>query len=307
MRRALIIANPRAGRAGGRRLALARGRLESHGLDVSVEYTAATGDGERLARAATRDGVAMVIAHGGDGTAMDVAGGLVGSGLPLGLLPAGTGNVLAGTLGISRSPRVAADVIAAGATRSLDLGRLTTPTGTRYFTINCAAGFAAELMAETAAHHKRIFGVLAYVARAFLMARRLTRARMTIEVDGTCHQVNAATVLVANCGQIVPRLLPLAKHVDPQDGLLDVAVFDADWSLIAVRIVWRLLHRRPDAEARLTFHQGRSVRISAEPPLPVQADGDLCGTTPMQVELLPGALTVLVPSPRAVAGVPREP
>lgn len=295
---ALIVTNPAAARAGGRGLAEARRRLEARGFRIVVESTGATGDGERLAREAVAGGAHVVIAHGGDGTVMDVVAGMVGTGRPLGLLPGGTGNVLAGNLGISRSHVAAAETIAAGATRTIDLGRLTTAAGSRYFAVNCAAGFAADLMAETAQHHKRRFGVAAYVARAIVMATRLARAATRVEVDGVVHEGHAVTVLVANCRHIVPRLLPLAGDIAPDDGVLDVAVLDAASTASALRLVWRMVQRRPDADAGITIYHGRRVRVTSEPVLPVEADGEALGTTPMSVELLPRSLTVLAPLPR---------
>ncbi len=295
MSEALIITNPAAARAMGRGLAAARRRLEGGGLRVTVATSAATGEGERLAREAATRGVDVVIAHGGDGTVMDVAGGLVGSGRPLGVLPGGTGNVLAGTLGVGRSCVAAADTIRRGATRTIDLGRLTTAAGTRYFAVNCAAGFAARLMAETAQHHKRRFGIAAYAARALVMALDLVRAAARVEVDGQVHAGRAVTVIVANCGHIIPGVLPLSQDIRPDDGVLNVAVLDADSTAAALRVVWRLLQRRPDADRGIVFLQGRQVRVSCDPPLLVQADGETLGATPMSVELMPGALTVFAP------------
>ena len=304
MKKALIVTNPSAARAGGEGLAAARRRLESRGFDVAVEKCGTMGDGARLASAALAGGVEVVIAHGGDGTVMDVASGLVGTGAPLGLLPGGTGNVLAGNLGVSRSFVAAADTIVAGATRTIDLGRLTTPAGTRYFSINAAAGFAADLMAQTPQHHKRRYGVAAYVARAIVLATDLVRAASRVEVDGVVHEGHAATVIVANCGQIIPGVLPLGAHILPDDGVLDVAVLDADSYATALRLVWRMFQRRPDADGGVTFYRGRTVHVSTEPTLPVQSDGEPFGTTPMSVELLPRALTVFVPAAAPGPGFP---
>jgi diacylglycerol kinase family enzyme len=229
---------------------------------------------------------------------MDVATGLVGTGHPLGLLPGGTGNVLAGNLGVSRSFVEAAATILAGATRAIDLGRLTTSAGTRYFAVNAATGFAADLMAQTEQRHKQRFGVSAYVARAFVLAGDLVRAASRIEVDGVVHEGHAATVIVANCGQIVPGMLPLGSHIEPDDGVLDVVVLDATSYAAALRVVWRLFQRRPDADSGITFYRGGTVRVTTEPTLPVQSDGDGLGTTPLSVELIPRALTIFVPARR---------
>ena len=296
MKRALIITNPSASSAGTRALETARLRLEARGLEVVVTKSGALGDGERLARAAVADGVDVVIAHGGDGTVNDVIAGLAGSGRPLGLLPGGTGNVLAGNLGVPRSPVAAADTILAGALRVIDLGRLRTPAGTWHFASNCAAGFAADLMAATAPRHKRRFGVAAYVVQAVLIAAKLVRVSSRVEVDGVVHEGRASTVIVANCSDIVPGLLRLGANIAPDDGLLDVAVLDVASYVVALRLLWRMLQRRPDADSAITFYRGRVVRITTEPVLPAQADGEPTGTTPMTIDLLPGALTVLVPA-----------
>jgi len=296
VRRALIITNPSAASAGAGALEAARARLEARGFEVVVERSAVLGDGERLARAAVADDVDVVIAHGGDGTVNDVVAGLAGTGRPLGLLPGGTGNVLAGNLGVSRSPLAAADTILAGATRVIDLGRLTTPAGTWHFAVNAAAGFAAQLMAATAPRHKRRFGVAAYVAKGLLIAANLERASSRVEVDGVVHDGPASTVIVANCSDIVPGLLRLGEDIAPDDGLLDVAVLNVGSYVEAFRLLWRRMRHPPRADPAVSFHRGRMVRITTEPVLPAQADGEPTGTTPMTVDLLPGALTVLVPA-----------
>jgi len=301
---AVIVSNPSAARAGGKGLVMAQRRLEARGFRVTVQESRATGDGERLARAAVEAGADVVIAHGGDGTAMDVAAALVGTPVPLGLLPGGTGNVLAGNLGIGRSFMAAADTIAEGATRIIDVGRLTTAAGSRYFAVNCAAGFAADLMAGTAQRHKRRFGVAAYVGRAILMVPNLVRAATRIEVDGAVHEGHATTVIVANCGQIVPGVLSLADDIAPDDGVFDVAVLDAASYGSALRVAWHMFARRPGADSGITFYRGRRVRLTCEPVQSAEADGELLGVTPMEVELVPLALKVLAPPPRRRAGAP---
>ena len=296
MRRAVIITNPAAARADERRLLAARRRLVGGGVQAEIARTTAAGDGERLARQAVADGVDVVVAHGGDGTAMDVAAALVGTGRPLGLLPAGTGNLLAGNLGIRRSWRAASDLILHGAPRVIDVGRLTTAEGTRIFAVACGAGFDAELMRRTAARHKRLFGMAAYVATAVGLATTITRSRLRVEADGAVREAPAALVLVANCGELIPGLLPLHTEVRPDDGALDVAILDAASIPSAARVVWRMFLRHPHGDPGISFLRAGRVRITAEPPLPVQADGEAAGMTPLTVEMLPLALHVLAPS-----------
>jgi diacylglycerol kinase (ATP) len=295
VRRAVIVTNPAAARSDERHLLVAQRRLARGGVRAEIARTEAAGDGERLARAALADGAELVVAHGGDGTAMDVAAALVGTGRPLGLLPAGTGNLLAGNLGISRSWRGACDVILRGTPRVIDVGRLTTSAGSRIFAVACGAGFDAELMRQTAARHKRLFGMAAYVATAVGLATTITRSRLRVEADDRVHEAPAALVLVANCGELIPGVLPLHPEVRPDDGALDVAILDAASFPGAARLVWRMFVRRPHRVPGITFLRAARVHITADPDLPVQADGEAAGETPLTVELLPLALHVLAP------------
>ena len=294
--RAVIVTNPAAARADEAHLLAARARLVAAGLAVEIARTGAPGDGARLAREAVAAGAEVVIAHGGDGTAMDIAAAIVGSDVSLGLLPAGTGNLLAGNLHIPRPWRAATGVILAGAVRRIDIGRLITPAGTRYFAVACGAGFDAELMRSTAAPHKRAFGMGAYVATAVSLATAITRSQVRIVADGAVgHEGQAAMLLIANCGELIPGLLPLRADIRPDDGVFDVAVLDAASIPAAARMVWRMLLRRPESDPGITFLRATSLRVTATPALPVQADGEGAGTTPMTVEMLPRALAVLAP------------
>jgi len=293
--RALIITNPAAARADERHLLAARARLVAGGWAVEIARTGGPGDGERLARAAVADGVDVLVAHGGDGTAMEVAAAVVGTGRQLGLLPAGTGNLLAGNLRIPRSWRAATDVILAAVPRTIDVGRLTTAAGSRCFAVACGTGFDAELMRSTAPHHKRVFGMGAYVATAVGLATDIRRARVRIEADGVVHEAHAAIVLVANCGELIPGVLPIHAAIRPDDGVFDIAIFDAATMGQALRLVWRLFQRQPHADPGISFLRASRVAITTEPALPVQADGEAAGTTPLTVELLPRALHVLAP------------
>ncbi len=297
MRKAVIITNPAAARYREAGLLDARARLAAGGVASDIERTDGPGHAERIARAAVADGADLLIAHGGDGTVMEVATALVGSGKPLGLLPAGTGNLLAGNLHIKRTARAAADTIVRGQERRIDVGRIRTSSGERYFTVAAGAGFDAELMHRTARGHKRLFGVGAYVATAIGLATTLSRATVTIKTEQLSLETRAATVLIANCREIIPGILPLGPNIAPDDGMLDVVILDARSFPSAAMIAWRLLARRPDHHAGITYLRARSVELTADGPVPAQADGEACGTAPMSISIIPAGLTVLAPSP----------
>jgi len=296
MMRAVMISNPAASRFREHHVARACRRLERGGLSVATVRTGGPGDAARLARAALDDGADLLIAHGGDGTVMEVAGVLAAGPRPIGILPAGTGNLLAGNLGVPRDPRRAADVILGGTRRVIDLGRLRTREGSRFFAVACGAGADAELMRRTDPARKRRFGAAAYFASALALARDIPRATFRIETDGEVHEGRGAMVLVANCRYLYPRLLPLPDRVRPDDGRFDVALCDASSAAGVLRLALHLALRRGGAPAGVTYLRAARLRLSAVPELPVEADGEPAGTTPLEVDILPGGLAVLAPS-----------
>jgi len=295
MTRAVIITNPVAGRASARSLEQARRRLTAGGLTIEVAHTQGVGDAGRLAQAAVADGVDLVIAHGGDGTVGEVAGALAATCGQLGILPAGTGNLLAGNLGIPRDADAAAGVILQRRLRSLDLGRMETSLGERHFAVACGAGLDARMMLSTPPRLKRALGRNSYVLTAMRLAAAIVPSDIELEVDGTVHRMRAAAVLVANCRYLIPGLLPLHERVCPDDGMLDVAIFAAASFLDVASQGLALALRRADRHPGIRFLRGTHIRVKAAPPMPAEGDGDLAGDTPLTVDLLPGALSVLVP------------
>src|SRR5207247_11309986 len=149
MARALLIANPAAARTDARAVTAVRDTLRHGGWSVEVLATGQPGDARRFAREARDAGFDAFVCYGGDGTAMEIAAGAVGSGIPLGLVPGGTGNLLAGNLRLPRDPASAARVILTGRTAAIDLGSVERADGTHYFGVCGGTGFDARLIAGT--------------------------------------------------------------------------------------------------------------------------------------------------------------
>jgi len=292
---AILITNPKASRVEHGALERALGYLRHGGIRVEVRRTAQRGHGADLARQAVADGARLIIAHGGDGTIMEVAAGLVGSDVTLGLLPAGTGNRLADNLGIGWAGRDATAVILAGKRRNLDLGRLTTSEGTRYFAVTAGCGYDAELMHRTNSASKREFGVGAYVAAALRMGPTIPRAQVRVETDHGTIEAPAAMILVANCGSIIPLGSPMAPRIRPDDGFFDVLLVDVANVAHAARVGLSLVMGDADRDSAVTMVRGTRVAVTAEPAMPAQADGEPHGTTPFIAEMVPGGIAVLAP------------
>jgi diacylglycerol kinase (ATP) len=295
MTRALLITNPQAARTNLRVIQSVRDVLTRRGLTVEVAGTTEAEDATDLARRGVRDGAEIVVTYGGDGTTMRALRGIVGLDVALGVIPGGTGNVLAGNLRIPRSPVRAAEVVAAGTARALDLGRVERDDGVHYFAVNCGAGVDASLMAATSRHAKRRWGLGAYVAQMWQQLGEVASVPHRITVDGELLETGAATVLVANCGEVVPPLLRLGADIAPDDGLLDVVVLSATGLAESMGVLWHLVRGTGNGSGCVQYARGHEVRIEATPVRPVQLDGEPTGTTPLVVTVVPAAIRVLVP------------
>ncbi|HJP55805.1 MAG TPA: diacylglycerol kinase family protein [Gemmatimonadales bacterium] len=291
MARALLIANPAAAR--NRPLAV-RAILETFrtaGWNTELAETSGPGDARVLAARGVEAGMDTVAVFGGDGTTMQAAAALVGTEVALGVIPGGTGNLLAGNLRIPLSPVRATQALLAGKARPFDLGRVEREDGIHYFAVACGAGYDARVMAATPAALKRRWKIAAYIATTFRLMGELRTSRHRISVDGAEFDAEAAMVLVANCGEVIPPFVRLKRGIRPDDGVLDVVVIRASNFRQSVRAVWHLLREVPGGY--VAWARGTDVRVVSDPVEPVQLDGEPGGTTPFQATVVPGAICIL--------------
>ncbi|MGH7527348.1 MAG: diacylglycerol/lipid kinase family protein [Gemmatimonadales bacterium] len=298
MARALVITNPAAARIQPRAVDAVMHELHAAGWRAEVLATGGPGDARRLAEYGVGEAVDVVAVFGGDGTTMQAAAALVGTEVSLGVIPGGTGNLLAGNLRIPASPARAARALVAGRPRAFDLGRMERPGGVQYFAVACGAGYDARVMAGTLSEHKRRWGMAAYVATTLRLMGDIRSTAHVITIDGVEYDANAAMVLVANCGEVIPPLVRLRHGIRPDDGLLDVVVMRANSFGQSVRAVWDLLRDAPGIDredASVGYAQGREIRVETHPVQPVQLDGEPGGETPFTVTVVPRAIRIMVP------------
>jgi YegS/Rv2252/BmrU family lipid kinase len=293
LKRALLIVNP-ASRSGARLVDAACRAITDGGASCDVVRTERAGHAREISQLRGRD-YDIVFALGGDGTVMEVAGALAGSSIPIGVLPGGTGNLLARALGISRNVEKAVKALMEGEARQIDLGVV---LGQR-FAVAAGVGIDAAMVAETPAWMKRRLGVLSYTiiaTKAALRAvlfRRFFLAR--VEVDGEIVERQAAAVLFANFGSILEERLTFGPDIAIDDGLLDCCIFSPSNLWDAVRIMWRVTRRDFRPDRALLYRKGRRFRLETVPVLPLQADGELLGVTPVDITVEPLAARLLVP------------
>jgi diacylglycerol kinase (ATP) len=246
--------------------------------------------GERLAREAVRSGVDLVMASGGDGTITACAEGVAGSGIPLGVLPCGTGNLLARNLGLPLSPDEALAVALTGSDRRLDVGA----ANGRPFVVMAGIGFDAEMLDGADGRLKNRVGWAAYVLSA-LRHLRERPVRMVLRADGGPPQRRwASGVIVGNVGSLQGnvRLLPDAA---PDDGVLDVAVLAASGWTGWLRLAADVLLRR--GTGRVALLACRELVVQASRARPWEVDGEVAGSTrQLRVTVEPGRLLVRVPA-----------
>ena len=237
----------------------------------------------------------MVFTLGGDGTVMEVAGALAWSGIPIGVLAGGTGNLLGRALGIPRSMSRAVPALLGGRVRRIDLGVV---MGHR-FAVAAGVGIDAAMVQETPRWMKRRLGILAYTLIATKAALRAVLLRrffhVRVEVDGEVIERRAAAVLFANFGTILEDRIAFGPDILVDDGVLDCCIFSPRHLGDAARIMWRVTRRDFRPDPAMLYRKGTRFALTTDPVLPLQADGELLGHTPAEVTVEPLAAHLLVP------------
>ncbi len=297
-RRLRIIANPVSGR--GRSLRTAREvvrLLEARGCTAELVETRGRGDGGRIA--ADSAGWDAVVGVGGDGTLNEILNGLPASNPPaIGIIPAGTANVLAKELDLPRSAEGLARVLAEGRELAWDCG--IERVGGRRFLLFASAGFDARVVHDFHARRTGPIRMAHYVGAGLGTLGRYEAPRLRVEIDGTERPAPAAWVVVSNVasygGPIV--LTPGARN---GDGLFEVLVQEGAGTWNALRLLagsfaaWAT-GCRPYPPG-VSFHPARRVRITAfdAGELPLQIDGDPGGFLPADLEMQPSSARILAP------------
>lgn len=304
----LVVVNPHASRLHEEETrralieALVRAVRERTGQAPRI-VTGSVEDGQAAFAAAAIERPPLVVVAGGDGTVRQAAAALRDSGVPLAIVPAGTGNVLARAIRLT-GPAAAVRGLANATERTLDLGEVSwgppgdiDPTATEIFVVACGMGLDARIMAETDRALKRRFSFGAYVLSGLREVLRPTPSVFTLDVDGERHELTGLTALIANAGEVIPGLLGPRRPIDPGDGALDLLVVGGRGPVGAARSGLELLLRTEGPHGGTSLRRTASrIRVAAMPAQPIQIDGDVRGVGWLDARVLPGALTVLVPA-----------
>jgi diacylglycerol kinase (ATP) len=287
IRRALLLVNP-GSRRGSEAEGEAEANLKALGLDLLVSRDPT--EVEQILQR-ERAGIDRVIVAGGDGTLNAVLQGLVGMDLPLGILPVGTANNLARTLGIPTSLQVAAELAAHGARRTIDLGWV----NGRYFFTTASIGLSVQITEALTPETKQRWGSLAYGVAALRALAGTRPFHADIAWAAGSRHSRTIQIVVGN-GRYYGSALPIAEDASIQDASLDLYSLE-------VRHWWELLALAP-ALARGRQGEKRSVEamraeefeIRTRAPMDINIDGEICGRTPAQFRVIPRGLEVFAPA-----------
>jgi YegS/Rv2252/BmrU family lipid kinase len=288
--RLALLCNPVSGRGRGRRLApRVRERLERRGHEVELHLTRGPGDAVEWARARERP-YDRILVIGGDGTLNELINGLPDpSRTPIAQLATGTANLLAHDLALPRNAAGLARLVEQGRVRRIDMGL----TGERRFILVLSAGFDAAVVREIARTRSSTLGYAGYARPALRVLRDYVPPRLRVEIDGE-GPVDGEMVVVSNTRNY-GGLFTLADRATCDSGHFDVCVLQNASIAGVVRAgvsgLTGGLSRRDDVE----YRTGRRIRIHAAEPVPVEIDGDLAGETPVEIELFPAHVPILVP------------
>lgn len=294
--RPLVILNPAAGSAEqGPRL------REALAESADIALSEAPGDARRLAAKAIAEGRDLVIAAGGDGTIHEVVQGLAANfrAARLGLIPLGTGNDLARTLGIPLDPVEALAALHVRPERTIDLFRVATESDSTYGINVAAGGFSGQVDEVLTDELKASWGPLAYVRGALGVLPDLTGYQTTLAYDdGSWEKIEALNVIVAN-GRTCAGGILVAPEADPADGLLDVVVVRHGSLLDLAAVGASLLTGDYRERAEVTHRRARRVRVASKPGMWFNVDGELFTKEPVTFSVEPGALRVVGVNPGA--------
>ena len=268
--------------------------LRSHGGTVESRPTTGPGAATGIARQAIQDGADLILAAGGDGTVNEVINGMVFSQVPLGILPAGTANVLAVELGMDVHMVRTVRALSAFLPERIAVGelRLGASSEPRYFMLMAGVGLDADIVYKLDPAMKNSFGKLAYWLAGFSqLGRKLPE--FTVTVNGASHRASFALASrVRNYGGD----LEIARSVSLLDEDLELVLFSGESSFGYLKYLLGVTMRRLQGMRGVTILRAKSLRCSSpEEGVYVQVDGEHVGRLPFEISLIPRALTLLVP------------
>ena len=269
--------------------------LQAH--DVSFEIYETTGRSDenikQLVHQAVKEGFKLFVSAGGDGTLSSVIDGLVGSEIPLVIIPTGTWNALARALDIPLQVDPAIDLLFQPHTiQTIDA----MDVGGNYFVLSVSAGVGALTMKDVERKDKRRLGKLADLRKAVAEVLEFRSYPFEVRIDDTITRFRASELMVANTSILGLKSLRLDQSIRMDDGKLNVCRIYANTVAEYVKLGWSMFRGDQDRNWNvLCVEASREVEIRSPKRMPVQGDGELIGQLPITVKIRPKAIQIVTP------------
>jgi len=293
---AKLIANPGAGKLeeSPKQLELAARYLQGHGIEVNVALAKPKEEATPLAKQAVKDGYDMVIAMGGDGTLEAVLRGMVGRKTPMGIIPTGTQNNIAKSLGIPTDMEEACALIASRHVRKLDVGQVKVKNGKKLFFFELTAiGLVAALYPKA---NKLVDGQLSKlkdVALTLIHQEPDPEVFLTLD-DESKIKVNTMLVVVSNAPMFGANFL-VAPDASLKDGFLDVSVYPGFSKTELLAYYTQIRAEGFSANEKVQRYRASKLEIKTNPKMDVMADGVMLGKGKVEIKSKPGAVWMIIP------------
>ncbi len=267
--------------------------------DMDLVQTEQPGDATHYAQRAAQDGLDIVLVAGGDGTINEAANGVVGTSTTLGIIPVGTGNILAHQLRMPilslAAPLYVRDVgeaLRASRVQRVDVGVI----NERYFVCWAGLGFDAEIAAsiEPRPRYVKRLRTLSYIIAGFAVAFEFRGVRSRIVIEGRTFRTRALMAVASNI-QLYAAFFNSAPHARMDDGLLDIFVFKGLGFSYILRHLLHLFSGTHRHDPKVMHALARTMQVQTTPSVAVQLDGDPFGDTPATIGIEPGNLRLLIP------------
>jgi YegS/Rv2252/BmrU family lipid kinase len=285
-----MIYNPAARNAPPReRLQAAASALKPFGWDVNLRASEASGHARAIAAEVAADGVPTVIACGGDGTLNEVINGVVGTSTNVAVIRGGTGNVFAKEIGMPRTPEKALRALIDGEVHHFDLGL----AGERYFLLMCGIGYDANIVRRVPHIQKRLLGTTAFVLDGLWTLPTYKSRQVTVRIDGLDEKLDLYWLLLGNT-RSYGGVIDITAEAVADDGQLDAFICTGDGVARVLSNAWQLARHQYETTQGIGLQ--RITRLDViTPGVPVQADGEYFGETPMTFTVKRQVLPILLP------------
>ena len=287
-----VILNPAAGSA--ENTETLRGKLEQLG-SCKIEATAQAHDARKFAHRAVADGYDLIVSAGGDGTLNEIVNGIAeqNSQCRVGIVPLGTGNDFARSIGLPAKVDECLEIIARGKTRAIDLVRVKSDE-VRYFVNVSAGGFSGVVDEKLTTEIKKNWGPLAYLRGAAAALPELRAYKTTIVFDDAeTIATNLYNVIIAN-GRYVAGGIPVAPEAILNDGAMDVFLIPEKPAAELTVLIAQILLGKHMGNDAIIYRRAAKVAVNSKPGMWFNVDGELVGNEPALFEVMPGAMQFIV-------------